>query len=59
MLQLEIVPHLWKMLSEEDASSLEDLLDSLEHISMRNDDQRAVLEGSGVRVNVYDMVCCG
>ena len=45
-----------KMYGEEDRSDLEDLLDSLELLSERKDDQRAKFVGSDVRLNVYDMV---
>ncbi len=46
-------------MSEDDYSgALEDLLDNLELLSNRKDDQRTVIVGSDVRLNIYDMVSC-
>jgi len=45
------------MLNDEDhRSALEDLLDNLELYSERKDDQRSVVVGSDVRLNIYNMV---
>lgn len=44
------------MYSEDDRSALEDLLDNLELLSDRKDDQRSAITGSDVRLNIYDMV---
>lgn len=45
-------------MQREDANSLDDLLDEIQHLSGRNDEQRAEIEprGSDVFLNVYDMV---
>ena len=44
------------MYNEDARSALEDLLDNLELLADRKDDQRSVMSGSDVRLNIYDMV---
>ena len=43
-------------MSTEDRDSLDALLDEIEHLSDRNEDQRAVSVGCHVYLNIYDMV---
>lgn len=42
--------------SIDDQDSLEALLDEIEHLSDRKDDQRSAASGSHVYLNIYDMV---
>ncbi len=43
-------------MNREDRHSLEALLDEIEHLSDRKNDQRVLSAGSDVYLNIYDMV---
>lgn len=43
-------------MDEGDRNSLDALLDEIEHLSDRKDDQRSEMIGSNVHLNVYNMV---